>query len=151
MRRFFVLPAVFLVLAGCQEDPVGPVSVECADVLTSFQPLSGDTVTTAEGVRYFDVQSGGGQPAALGSTVDVNYSLYTLGGSALDTSCESTDTVLRFIIGQQGILAGFQIGVIGMREGGVRRVVLPVELGYPQGHPIGNQELVFDIELVATN
>lgn len=129
---------------------MGPISVACADVLTAFQPLSGDTVTTVEGVRYFDVQSGGGQSAAVGSTVDVNYSLYTLGGTALDTSCDE-DAVLRFIIGEQGILPGFQFGVIGMREGGIRRVVLPVELGYPQGHPIGNQELVFDIELVEAN
>ena len=148
MRGIFVLTIAALLLTGCEEDLVGPVPVVCDTVLTSFQPLTGDTLTTAEGVRYFDVAPGSGQTATLGGTVDVNYSLYTLGGELLDTSCDGSTNALRFLIGGQQVLVGFQIGVLGMQEGGVRRVILPVSLGYPAGHPIGNQQLVFDIQLI---
>lgn len=148
MRGLFALTAATLLLSGCKEDITGPVPVTCDAVLTSYQPLTGDTVTTAEGVRYVEVEVGTGETATLGGTVDVNYSLYTLGGELLDTSCGPTVNAFRFLLGGQQALIGFQLGVLGMQEGGVRRVILPIEFGYPAGHPIGNQQLVFDIQLI---
>lgn len=150
MRRIFALSAALLLLTGCEEDIAGPSSVECNVALTSFQMLSGDTVTTSGGIRYIEIQQGTGEIAAVGGTVDVNYALYEEDGSFVENSCDASVPVIRFLIGGGGILEGFQIGVIGMSEGGVRRVILPVEFGYPAGHPsgLGDQVLIFDIELV---
>lgn len=39
----------------------------------------------------------------------------------------------RFTLGDGSVVAGFDEAVRGMRVGGVRRVVVPVELGYPNG------------------
>ena len=40
---------------------------------------------------------------------------------------------LRFSLGDGSVVPGFQEAVTGMRPGGVRRVIVPVELGYPGG------------------
>ena len=40
---------------------------------------------------------------------------------------------LRFSLGDGSVVKGFEEAVTGMRPGGVRRVIVPVELGYPDG------------------
>jgi len=40
---------------------------------------------------------------------------------------------LRFSLGDGSVVAGFEEAITGMRPGGVRRVIVPVELGYPGG------------------
>ena len=52
-----------------------------------------------------------------------------------------------------GVISGFSQGVIGMQVGGVRRVVIPPNLGYgaagsPPAIP-GNATLIFEIELLS--
>jgi hypothetical protein len=39
----------------------------------------------------------------------------------------------RFTLGDGSVIRGFEEAVRGMRVGGVRRVIVPVELGYPDG------------------
>ncbi|HUE95620.1 MAG TPA: FKBP-type peptidyl-prolyl cis-trans isomerase, partial [Longimicrobiaceae bacterium] len=142
MRGILLLSATLLTLTGCKEDIAGPSSIACHPALITFQTLAADTVTTGEGVRYIEIAVGSGGEAVIGETVDVNYSLYSTNGSFIESSCTDGVPVIRFLVGGQGIIPGFQIGVIGMREGGVRRVIVPAQLAY------GDRDLIFDIELV---
>ena len=55
-----------------------------------------------------------------------------------------------FVLGQGQVIRGWDLGVVGMREGGLRRLVIPPELatggrGTPTIPP--NATLVFEIEL----
>lgn len=83
--------------------------------------------------------------------VDVNYSGYLLSGLRFDTSCPVGIDVLRLTLGDGDVIGGFDLGIRGMKPGGVRRVIIPPELGYgnvPRGPIPPNSTLVFDIQLV---
>lgn len=149
--KWSLLLAAGLLLAACEDDPVGPASVPCADFLLQFGTATGDTVTTDEGARYIDIRTGSGEPAARGRVAEVNYSGYLTDGTRFDTSCAASRTVLQVGIGAGQVIPGFEIGITGMRPGGVRRVIFPPELGYganPQGSIPANSTLIFDIELI---
>ena len=115
--------------------------ITCDAFLTSYQTLSRDTVTTTEGLQYIDVEVGGGSAARFGSVVDINYSLYNLSGSPIESTCPEDATVFRLQVGDPQYILGFSIGISGMQQGGVRRIIVPTHLGY-------NEVVIFDLELV---
>ncbi len=101
-----------------------------------------------------DVRVGTGAEANIGRSVTVNYAGYLYSATAAENKGTSFDSgsSYRFTVGS-GVIAGFSQGVIGMRVGGIRRVIIPPSLGYgSQGSPPripANATLVFDIELLA--
>jgi FKBP-type peptidyl-prolyl cis-trans isomerase FkpA len=160
-KRFFsVLGAASLVLAGCNEDPSGPGNTPCDDFLLSYGQTTGDTVTTTGGVRYIEVESGTGTvPATFSSVATVNFSGYFLRTTQdVDSSCGQSSTALAFHVGTGQIttggliIEGFPIGVLGMRVGGVRRVIIPAELAFgtveESNHPLAGEDLIFDLQLL---
>jgi FKBP-type peptidyl-prolyl cis-trans isomerase FkpA len=69
-------------------------------------------------------------------------------GLQFDTSLGREDFIVALGVG--GVIAGWELGVPGMRVGGQRRLVIPPSLGYGPNRfgPIPpNTALVFDIEL----
>ena len=69
-------------------------------------------------------------------------------GSQFDSSTRSGP--LTFVLGGNGVISGFNRGVLGMRVGGLRRFVLPPELAYGSSGngPIPpNATIVFEVEL----
>ena len=142
MRRILLLAAALPFLAACESDPTGAPDVACPEFLAAYNAVGADTLTAQQGVRYVDVQVGAGAQAAIGTLVDVNYSLYQTSGAAVESSCPAGVPVFRFVLGETGVIPGFQIGVLGMGEGGIRRVFVPSNLAYNNG------DLIFDIQLV---
>ncbi len=124
---------------------------------------SSDTITlpTPLGVPFSttDLVVGSGAEAQNGRRVSVNYTgwLYVTTtadnkGTQFDTSIGKTP-LIRPVLGGGGVIEGFDRGIIGMRVGGRRRVVIPPELGYGasgSGSTIpGNATLIFELELVS--
>lgn len=99
-----------------------------------------------------DVRVGTGTQATTGSRVTVNYAGYLYSATAAENKGTRFDAgTLPFTVGT-GVIAGFSQGVVGMRVGGLRRVIIPPSLGYgsqANGSIPANSTLVFDIELVA--
>lgn len=160
-----VLGIATLALAGCNDSPTGPGSVPCDDFLLTYTALeSADTVVLASGVQYIDVEVGTGVIAASpNSTATVNFTGYYLdpAGEAFQSSCQQGLRAVGFHVGTgallQGggyyVLEGFQYGVVGMREQGVRRIIVPADLAYGSeeenpNHPLAGEDLVFDLHLV---
>ena len=107
-----------------------------------------------------DLVVGTGSEATNGRNVTVNYTgwLYNPSatdgkGTQFDSSLSPGRTPFPFTLGGNGVISGFNRGVLGMRIGGRRRIVLPPELAYgASGSPpaIGpNATLVFEIELLS--
>lgn len=104
-----------------------------------------------------DLVVGTGATAENGKTVTVNYTgwLYdatkpaNLGGTFGSTV---GGTPFTFVLGSGIAIPGFEQGVLGMKVGGLRRVVVPPELGYGAAGlgPIPpNWPIIFDVSLVA--
>ncbi|HSH61624.1 MAG TPA: FKBP-type peptidyl-prolyl cis-trans isomerase [Acidimicrobiales bacterium] len=99
-----------------------------------------------------DIEVGTGPEATTGSQVDVHYvGVSWSNGREFDASWDRGST-FSFGLGGAQVIAGWDQGVVGMREGGRRRLTIPPELGYGSrgaGGVIGPSEtLVFVVDLV---
>lgn len=124
-------------VAGCGNDGGGTPTAPSANVAFS---------TT-------DLRVGTGAEATTGRNVTVRYTGWLYSTTAADNKGTQFDSgTLPFVVGS-GVIQGFSMGVNGMRVGGLRRVVIPPNLGYgPAGRPPaipGNATLLFEIELVS--
>ena len=113
--------------------------------------------TSADQVQGQDVSVGTGAVAGPGSAVSVLYVGKLQDGTVFDSSAAHGNQPLQFTLGAQGLIAGFQIGINGMKEGGERLLAIPPTLGYgdqavkdDKGKIIipANSTLLFDIKLV---
>jgi FKBP-type peptidyl-prolyl cis-trans isomerase len=151
-KTAILLAAALGILTGCGgSDPAAVEDVTCHDFLLQYGAATGDTVTAAQGLRYIDIEPGTGTEAASGMTVDVNYSGYLVNGTLFGTSCAATEPVLRVILGANQVIPGFDQGIRGMRTNGIRRIIVPPELGYgnvANGPIPANSTLVFDLQMV---
>ena len=104
-----------------------------------------------------DLTVGIGATATNGRVLTVDYTgwLYDVGapdnkGAVFDTSVGRQPFVLTLGAGQ--VIQGWDQGLVGMQIGGLRRLVIPPELGYGQqgtGSIPPNATLVFDVELIS--
>lgn len=81
-------------------------------------------------VQIQDVVVGTGAEATPNTTVHVLYAGLLPDGSVFDSSALHNNEPLVFVLGAQGIIPGFQVGINGMKEGGERIIVIPASLGY---------------------
>jgi FKBP-type peptidyl-prolyl cis-trans isomerase FkpA len=136
MRLSFV--ALPLALLSCTPPP--PVAKE-AERPASPQKL----------LEKLDVVVGAGAEAKQGSAVSVHYVGTLTDGTKFDSSRDRGQP-FTFIIGQGKVIRGWEQGVVGMRVGGTRKLVIPPHLGYGEaGQPPtipGQATLHFEIELL---
>ena len=104
-----------------------------------------------------DLRIGTGTEAAVGQVLTVNYTgwLYDptksdLKGLQFDTSANSS-TPFAFTLGGQQVIQGWDQGLVGLKVGGIRKLVIPPSLAY--GSVRNNSippytTLVFEIELL---
>ncbi|CAD5999880.1 FKBP-type peptidyl-prolyl cis-trans isomerase [Agreia sp. COWG] len=96
-----------------------------------------------------DIVVGDGAEAKPGATVEVHY----LGveyetGEEFDSSWGRGETITFPL---NGLIAGWQEGIPGMKAGGRRKLTIPPHLAYGPagGHFLGGKTLVFVIDLVS--
>lgn len=102
-------------------------------------------------VQIEDTTLGAGEEARDGHHVAVHYTGMFETGLPFDSSLDRGEP-LEFRLGSGQVIKGFDMGVLGMRVGGKRRVTIPPEFGYGnrQTGPIpANSTLIFELELVS--
>ncbi len=113
---------------------------------------SANSATTADGLQVTDVTVGTGAVAEAGDTVTVNYVGSFPNGQVFDASANHGSSGFTFVLGAGDVIKGWDEGVLGMKVGGERKLVVPPSLGYgPSGlGPIPpNATLDFDITLLS--
>ena len=106
---------------------------------------------TPSGLKIIDVQIGTGREAIANTNVTVHYDGRLEDGKEFDSS-RRRDQPFQFRLGAGQVIKGWDEGLVGMKEGGKRQLVIPSELGYGQQGAGGvippNATLVFDVELL---
>ena len=120
-------------------------------VLVNRGEKVGAEVTTLSGLKYSDLVVGTGATPQKGQTVTVHYTGTLENGKKFDSSLDRGKPA-DFRIGVGSVIKGWDEGLMTMKVGGKRRLVIPSKLGYgPQGRPPdipGNSTLIFDVELL---
>lgn len=98
-----------------------------------------------------DIVKGSGAAAQDGDTLTVDYDGWSWStGSEFDASWK-TGSPFPVTLGQGSVIQGWEQGLVGMKQGGRRMLVIPPDLGYgPQGSPPKikpNETLVFVVDL----
>jgi peptidylprolyl isomerase len=108
------------------------------------------TLNKAEEFIKEDLIVGTGDSAKYNSTVNVTYIGRLLNGNIFDATVAGA--TFSFRIGANAVIRGWDIGVLNMRVGGKRRLVIPSLLGYgatAKGSIPANSTLIFEISLVS--
>ncbi len=97
-----------------------------------------------------DVRVGSGEEVQVGDTVTVHYTGTTQDGVRFDSS-HDRGTPFTFMVGEGKVIQGWEKGLLGMKVGGERILVIPAEMAYGN-RQVGlippNSPLVFIVELL---
>ena len=109
-------------------------------------------------LQKIDVKQGAGAEAVTGKPVIVHYTGWIYDDSKPDKKGAKFDSSLDrkvpfgFFLGEGKVIKGWDEGVVGMKVGGQRTLIIPPQLGYGErgagGVIPGNATLIFDVELL---
>ena len=98
-----------------------------------------------------DIFVGNGREAVKGALLIVNYTGLLEDGTKFDSSIDR-GRPFQFVFGTGRVIKGWDQGLLGMREGGKRKLVVPSHLAYGErrvGNMIPpNSNLLFEVELL---
>lgn len=128
-KRLLILVGYLMIISGCQNER-----------------------TTMENGLIIETLIEGEEPTAEQySIVTVNYTGSLENGTVFDSSLNPGKEPLRFTLGVVQVIAGLDQGVLGMKTGEKRKLIIPPELGYgnqDMGVILPNSTLIFEIDLL---
>jgi peptidylprolyl isomerase len=153
-RTGLAVSAALVLTLSCGDDPLEPPTDPLDVTFAAALDIDlGRMTRSSSGLYYEDIVVGAGEQATVGAEVDVLYNGWLPNGTLFDARTTPTNP-FTFVLGIGQVIAGWDEGVSGMHEGGVRVLVVPPQLGYgyASNGPIpGNSVLVFRVELLAVN
>jgi FKBP-type peptidyl-prolyl cis-trans isomerase len=108
-------------------------------------------IKTASGLQYIEVKEGTGVAAQAGDTVAVHYTGWLVNGKKFDSSLDRGEP-FEFPLGGHRVIQGWDEGVAGMKVTGIRKLIIPADLGYGARGAGGaippNATLIFEVQLL---
>jgi FKBP-type peptidyl-prolyl cis-trans isomerase len=142
-----VVAFAVLLFTACGEEepatttPAAPEAPEC-----NQEPFE-----TEDGVVIEDVECGDGAVAEDGMLLTVHYVGTLEDGTKFDSSRDRNEP-FPFVLGVTSLIPGWELGMEGMKVGGVRKLTIPPELAYGEQGASGvippNATIHFEIELL---
>jgi FKBP-type peptidyl-prolyl cis-trans isomerase FkpA len=137
-----------------------------ASSATGAQAPAAPTATTGDSklnampttLQKIDVKQGAGAEAVSGKPVIVHYTGWIYDDSKPDKkgakfdSSRDRQVPFGFFLGEGKVIKGWDEGVVGMKVGGQRTLIIPPNMAYGErgagGVIPGNATLIFDVELL---
>ncbi len=105
-----------------------------------------------QGMKIEILKEGTGEGAKAGDDIVVDYVGTLTDGAKFDSSIDRNQP-FPYTLGQNMVIQGWEIGLLGMKVGEKRRLTIPPELGYgEQGRPPiipSNATLIFEIDMLS--
>lgn len=129
------------------------------DEQASKQVVANEEVSRQEDIKALstmqiqDLVAGVGVEAKKGDTISVNYLGEFLNGEKFDSSYDRNQP-FEFILGAGKVIQGWDLGLVGMKVGGKRTLVIPPDLAYGEkgyGPIPPSSTLKFTVELLGVN
>jgi peptidylprolyl isomerase len=143
-----ILLLVGVVMAACSDRDTRP-SGEAKPATAASG--AAEAVATASGLSYVDLVAGSGPAPTEGKTVKVHYTGWLENGTKFDSSVDRGEPFV-FTIGAGEVIPGWDEGVMSMKVGGKRRLIVPPQLGYGAAGAGGvippDATLIFEVELL---
>lgn len=152
MRSAIALIAIATLAAACTSAPTQKETAAKAEA-----PAKAACESAPNELVVQDVKPGTGEAVRFHAAVLVNYTGWLWDGCAADHKGAQFDTSVgrpvpfSFVVGAGRVIKGWDRGLIGMKEGGKRLLVIPPQLGYGlqgAGRIPPNSTLVFEIDLL---
>lgn len=145
----------YKILCGVALLVVGAALTGCASGVQLAPELGMDPGTFQRGpggILYDDVRVGNGRTAEPGDTVVMHYTGWLADGTRFEATRELGQPLVAEVGPGSRLVKGWNDGVLGMRAGGRRHLVIPPHLAYGRhgldGVIPSNATLVFDVELL---
>ncbi|MBL8508000.1 FKBP-type peptidyl-prolyl cis-trans isomerase [Chitinimonas sp. JJ19] len=102
-------------------------------------------------LQIIDIQLGEGKAVVKGALITTQYRGYLEDGTQFDSSYDKGKP-FQCVIGSGRVIKGWDLGLMGMKVGGKRKLLVPAHLGYGErqigAHIKPNSNLIFEIELL---
>lgn len=164
--RFSIVPILLVLLQSCDESSTGPNYDNIPAPFDTTAAVSDST--TSDGLKIYVIEEGEGEFEVVSRDQVVVYMTgRTTDGEVFDSSYLSEFTAFRRTLSNltpvtvtysgrsfPPLIEGVRRGVIGMKEGEKRTLVIPPELGYGSTEDgqtnsrLADETLIFDIEVV---
>jgi FKBP-type peptidyl-prolyl cis-trans isomerase len=149
MKKIIALAFVTLVLASACTKKSGETTPPPNTPETNTAPAAQTTVNEPK-IESTDLVLGTGAEAVSGKDITVHYTGTLKDGTKFDSSVGRDP--FNFKLGAGLVIKGWDLGVVGMKVGGKRKLVIPPELAYGEravGPIPANSTLTFEIELLS--
>ncbi len=143
--------------AGSAQAVAADSNVTSQDATATSTKKMEPSTTTANGLKITELAQGSGTAAKNGDKVSVNYTGMLDNGTVFDSNVDPKFNHVepfQFTLGAGMVIQGWDQGVLGMKVGEKRRLVIPASLGYgAQGAGGGvippNATLTFEVQVTA--
>ncbi|AJE03729.1 FKBP-type peptidyl-prolyl cis-trans isomerase [Geobacter pickeringii] len=134
-----------IAIAACSDREAKPTGSAKPGISTAAM------TKTPSGLAYQDLVVGTGPEPTRGKPVKVHYTGWLENGTKFDSSVDRGEPFI-FTIGAGEVIPGWDEGVMSMKVGGKRKLVVPPQLGYGAAGAGGvippNATLIFEVELI---
>jgi FKBP-type peptidyl-prolyl cis-trans isomerase len=144
--------AVVLAMVGCtSSEPADRPSNPATDSYAASLGINMSQFTKlSDDILYRDLSVGTGTVAAPGMTIRVTYTGWLPNGNEFESN--EGESPFQFTLGTGLVVQGWDQGIVGMRAGGKRRLLIGSGAGYGRtgkGDIPPNTTMIFDITLLS--